>query len=453
MKVIVVGASHGGHESAVELLTRYENNEVTVYEAGDFISFMSCGMELYLEGKATQRDDVRNFKPEDVEKLGGQVYSQHQVTKIDPDKHEVEVKNLANGETFTDTYDKLILSSGVTPTTIPVPGNDLKNVFLMRGRDWATKLHDKLHDDQVKNVVVVGAGYIGIEAAEVFAKGGKNVTIVDRNQQPLANYLDPQLGEVVAKTLSENGVNLDLGRTVSEYQGTTEVQSVKTDDGCELPADLVIVAAGVTPNTDWLKGTVDLEEGGFIKTDPYLRTSAPDIYAVGDAIKSLFAPAGKPAPIALASAARRQARYVAETLTMTKPDRSFPGINGSSALSVFDYHLANTGVNAHNAELLNLDVAESVYHGKLRPNFVTDGNPDVWVKLTYHPESHQILGGQILSKGAITAHGNTISLAITAHMTLEDLAEADFFFQPGFDRQWSVLNIAAQTALGETPAV
>ncbi|CAH1850221.1 FAD-dependent oxidoreductase [Convivina praedatoris] len=453
MKVVIVGASHGGHESAVELLSRYEGNDVTVYEEGDFISFMSCGMQLYLEDQVTDRDEVRNFSPEQVESLGGKVLTNHKVTAIDVNAHKVTVKDTTTGEVKEDCYDKLILSSGVTPATLPVAGSDLNNVYLMRGRDWATKIYAKAHDEQVKNVVVVGAGYIGVEAAEVFNKAGKKVTIIDMINRPLGNYLDDELADKVTATLIKHGVDLKLGHSVQAFEGQGQVSSVKSDDGQAIPADLVIVAAGVKPNTKWLENTVALDKRGFIKTDSYLRTSAKDVFAIGDAILPLFTPAGQPAPIALASTARREARYLVENITMEQPSRAFPGVNGSSALTVFEYKLATTGVNAHNAAMLNLNVATSVYEATLRPKFVKDGNPAVTVKLTFNPESHIIMGGQFLSEADVTAHANTIALAIKAHMTLEDLAEADFFFQPGFDRQWSLVNLAAQVALGETPSV
>lgn len=453
MKVVIIGASHGGHESAHELLTRYDDMDVTVYEAGDFISFMSCGMELFLEGKVTQRDDVRNFKPADIEQYGGKVLANHLVQKIDTDKQEVTVLDQKTGKTLTDTYDKLIISSGVNPMTLPVPGADLDNVFLMRGRDWATKIDEKLHDDSVKNVVVVGTGYIGIEAAQVFAEAGKNVTVIDMINRPLGNYLDEELAGPIGDELTSHGVNLHLGHGVASFEGNGAVSSVKDDEGKVFDADLVIVAAGVKPNTKYLEGTVDLDARGFIKTDAYLRTSAKNVFAIGDAIKPLFAPARQAAPIALASTARREARYVVENIAIEKPARAFAGVNGSSALSVFGYKLATTGVNANNAAKMKLNVASSFYKATVRPNFVTDGNPEIFVKLTFNPENHEILGGQFLSKQDVTAHANTVALAIKGKMTLEDLAEADFFFQPGFDRQWSVLNLAAQTALGQIPSV
>lgn len=446
-KVIIVGASHGGHESAIELLDKYDDVDVTIYEAGDFISFMSCGMQLFLENKVTAEDDVRNFAPEDVEKKGGHVYANHEVTAIHPDKKTVTVKDLTNNSEEEVNYDKLILSSGVTPKVLPVPGNDLKNIYLMRGRDWASKLKAATNDPVIKNVVIVGAGYIGTEASEVFAKAGKHVTLMDMIDRPLGTYLNPELLDVLEPAFKDH-MDLKMGVKIEGFNGTDKVESVKTDKG-DVPADLVVVSAGVTPNTTWLKGTVDLDQRGWIKTDPYLRTNVKDVYAIGDAILPLSIPAGKPMPIALATTARREAQYLVDHLFEAKPDKAFKGVIGASALSVFDYHFATAGLNQFSAKRNDVPFKTSFYEDSMRPAYIPEkDNPKVYVSLTFNPYNHQILGGAVLSKYDITAQGNVLALAISHKMTLEDLAEQDFFFQPGFDRQWSLLNLAAQHALG-----
>lgn len=445
-KVIIVGASHGGHESAIELLDKYDDVDVTIYEAGNFISFMSCGMQLFLENKVTAEDDVRNFAPEDVEKKGGHVYANHEVTAIHPDKKTVTVKDLTNNSEEEVSYDKLILSSGVTPKVLPVPGNDLKNIYLMRGRDWASKLKAATTDPAIKNVVIVGAGYIGTEASEVFAKAGKHVTLMDMIDRPLGTYLNPELLDVLEPAFKDH-MDLKMGVKIEGFNGTDKVESVKTDKG-DVPADLVVVSAGVTPNTTWLKGTVDLDQRGWIKTDPYLRTNVKDVYAIGDAILPLSIPAGKPMPIALATTARREAQYLVDHLFEAKPDKAFKGVIGASALSVFDYHFATAGLNQFSAKRNDVPFKTSFYEDSMRPAYIPEkDNPKVYVSLAFNPYNHQILGGAVLSKYDITAQGNVLALAISHKMTLEDLAEQDFFFQPGFDRQWSLLNLAAQHAL------
>lgn len=451
-KVVIVGASHGGHQSILELLKRYDDVDIKLFEAGDFVSFMSCGMELYLENSVTGVNDVRNFSPSDFsDNKNVEILNNHQVTKINSDKKTVTVVNTKDQNSQEYPYDKLILSSGVKPKPIPVPGNDLKNVFLMRGYDWATQIKAKLEDPEVKNITVVGAGYIGIEAAEASVKAGKNVTLLDVIDRPLGTYLDKEMTDILEKHLEDKGVKVLTGVNIKEYTGSDKVTAIKTDKK-EIPSDLVIQAAGVQPNTDWLKGTVELDNRGWIKTNEYLQTNLDDVYAIGDATLAYSIPADNHVPIALATVARREARYVVKHLFEKNPALPFSGVVGSSALSVFDYHFTESGLNSFTAKRSNVDIKTSFYQGSLRPAYVPAGkdNPTVYVQLFFNPSSHVLLGGSVLSTYDITAQGNVLALAIQHKLTVEDLADADFFFQPGFDRQWSILNVAAQHALGET---
>jgi Pyruvate/2-oxoglutarate dehydrogenase complex, dihydrolipoamide dehydrogenase (E3) component, and related enzymes len=187
---------------------------------------------------------------------------------------------------------------------------------------------------------------------------------------------------------------------------------------------LIIQAAGVKPNTDWLRGTVELDKRGWIKTDKYLRTNLPDVYAIGDAVLAYSIPAQKDMPIALATVARREARYVAEHIFENTPSIPFSGVVGSSALSVFDYHFATSGLNMTTAQKADIEIHTSFYKDTLRPAYVPmeKGNTEVYVELDYNPNTHQLLGGAVLSTYDITAQGNVISLAIQQGLKLEDLA-------------------------------
>ena len=450
-KVVIVGASHGGHQSILELLSRYgQNVDITLFEAGDFISFMSCGMELYLEDQVTDVNDVRNFRPENFPQPNVHILNNHEVKTINADTKTVTVTDKQKNETKEYPYDKLILSSGVKAKALPVPGNDLENVFLMRGYNWAKKIKAKLADTSVKKVAVIGAGYIGIEAVEAFAKAGKEVVLLDALERPLGPYLDKEMTDILTTQLEEKGVKVVTGAKIEAFVGDTKVEAVKTDQA-EYPVELVIQAAGVVANTEWLKGVVDLDERGWIVTDEYLRTNLPDVYAVGDATLAYSIPAKTKLPIALATVARREARYVVAHLFEDIPSEPFSGVVGSSALSVFDYHFATSGLNSFTAKKAGVTLSSAYYEDTLRPKYVPakNGNPKVFVQLFFDRLTHQILGGAVLSTYDVTAQGNVLALAIQQKMTLEDLAKADFFFQPGFDRQWSLLNLAAQQALGE----
>ncbi|BDR56421.1 FAD-dependent oxidoreductase [Xylocopilactobacillus apis] len=445
MKVIVIGSSHGGFEAVQELLQDYPNAEIQWYEKGDFISFLSCGMQLYLEGLVKDVNSVRYATKEGMEKKGVHVFVKQEITEINPSQHQVTVRNLNDDSTRTESYDKLIISTGAIPSKLPVAGNDLENIYFMRGRDWAMKLKRATVEPNIRNVVVIGSGYIGIEAAEAFAKAGKNVTVIDILPRILGTYLDSEFTDVLAPELEKHNVNLALGQSVQKFEGENgTVKQVITDKG-SFDADLVIEAAGVKPNTQWLENTLELNPDHTIKTDAYQRTSAEDIFAVGDATLVTFAPTDQPAKIALATNSRRQGRFAVKNLE--KETIPTPPVSGSSALSVFKYHFASTGIKDATAGSYGIKT-ESVYvEDTWRPAFVPeDHNAKVQFKLTYSPEDGRILGAQIMSTADVTANINTISLAIEKHVTVDELAYTDFFFQPGFDRPWNIMNVAAQKA-------
>lgn len=451
MRYVIVGASHGGHEAALELLTQDPTAEVTIFEQGEFVSFMSCGMELYLTNQVKDPNTIRNFKPEDITVLGGHVENNAQVRAINDDQHEVTVFHTKTHEEEQVPYDKLIISSGVTPARLPVPGAELGNIYLMRGYDWARKLKAKLTDPTVKEVTIVGAGYIGIEAVESFLQAGKKVTLIDTLPRVLAAYLNQPMTDLITKRLVEHGVAIHTGEFVQAYQGSKgQVKQVRTDQGT-YETDLVVEAIGVKPSTEWLAGQVALDKRGWIKTDPYLQTNLPDVYAIGDAILPYSIPAGQPMPIALATTARREAQYVVQTMNGLANKRPFKGVVGTSALSILNYRFATAGLNEVTAQRAGLAVEISNYVDQRRPYYVSSaaGNGQVMVNLVYAPIEHTLLGGAVLAdQYDVTQLGSVLSLAISQRMTIEDLAEADFFFQPGFDRQWNVLNLAAQHALG-----
>ncbi|MBP2058008.1 NADH peroxidase [Lactobacillus colini] len=450
-KVVIVGASHPGHEAANELLDKYDDVDVTIYEASHFVSFMSCGMKLFLEGKTTGQDNVRNFAPEDLAKRGGQVIADSLVTAVHPENKTISVKHTDSNQEETVSYDKLIITSGVKPANLPVAGNDLENVFLMRGYGWASKINEALHDDSIKNIVVVGAGN-GISAVEAAKLAGKNVTLIDAGDRPLGNYMPKAFTDVFEAEFKKNNVQLLMNTKVEKFEGKDgKLTTVVTDQG-NVDADLVIVTAGIKPNTDWLKGSIELAKTGYVQTDEYFRTSAPDVYAIGDVIWPYSIPGNVHMPVPSASASRHEAQYLVDHLFEAKPTRPFRGLVGAQVLEAFDAHAAITGLNERSLKFLNVNAAIDVYEDHLRPAYIPEeDNPKVHVYLIFNKDNHQILGGGVLSSYDITAQTNVLSLAIGQRLTLEDLSEQDFFFSPSFDRQWSLLNLAAQHALGWAP--
>ena len=236
-----------------------------------------------------------------------------------------------------------------------------------------------------------------------------------------------------------------LGQTVQKFVGkSNKINQVVTNKGI-YDADLVIEAVGVKPNTGWLEDTLELNPDHTIKTDQYQRTSQPDIFAVGDATLVTFAPTDQTTKISLATNSRRQGRFAVKNLN--KPSKPTPAVSGSSALTIFNYHFASTGIKDATAKDYHKKVSSVYVEDTYRPNFIPDNqNAKVYFKLTYDPSDGRILGAQIMSTADLTANINTISLAIQQHVTVDQLAYADFFFQPNYDRPWNIMNIAAQKA-------
>lgn len=409
---------------------------------------------MYLEGTVKDVDTIRYATKEGMEARGVEVYPNTELLSFDAERHVARFKDLVSGKEREESYDKLILSPGSVPFIPDVPGKDLENVVGFGGRQSAEDLRYKCVTPAIKNVVVIGGGYIGIEAAVAFAKNGKHVTVIDLLDRPLDIYLDKELSDILEADMKLHGIDFVGGQRVTEYIGCgcpcskQKVRAVKTDKG-EYPADLVIVSAGVRPNTGFLKGLLDLHENGMIKTNDYMETSAKDVYAVGNATLIRYNPTDSHINIALATNARKQGRYAAKNALGEKI--AFEGVQGTSGLRVFDYKIASTGLNQKSAGRSGVPYAAVM----ISEDNKIDYHPacckeKVYAKLYYNPETRRVLGGQILSKADMTEMMNTLSMVIQAKMTVDQLAYADFFFQPTFNRPWGLLNelgLAAQRAL------
>lgn len=424
MKVIVIGASHGGLEAVTALTERTDVAEILWFDQGDIQSLVGT--------------EIENIGSHRVK-----LFSHSQVTKVDPEKRIVEAHS--EGQILQESYDKLILGVGATAVKLPVPGNQLANIKTLRSRQDMNNLRQAALDPTINNVVVIGAGYIGIGAVEIFASAGKKVTVIDVFDQPLATYLDPELTDVLTKEMTEHAVTLALGQRVEKFNGEQTVNEVVTDQAT-FPANLVVLSVGARPNTAWLQDEITLLPNGMIKTNEYMQTSDPDIFAIGDAVMVYSNAAKQDLTIQLASNAVRQGRFAVRNLTENR--HPFEGVQGSSGLKLFDYLFAATGLNTPSSERLEIDV-KSVF---LKQNILDDHipapvNAEVLFKLFYDPKTLKILGAQILSKKDLTAYINTISLALQTDITIEELAYTDFFFQPLFNTPWNLLNQAGQQAM------
>lgn len=430
MKVIVIGASHGGLEAVTALTERTDVTEIVWIDQRDIPALV--GSEL------------KNIPVERIK-----LFSHSKVTNVNPKKHMIEVQ--AGGKSLQESYDKLILGVGAMAAKLPVPGNQLAKIKTLRNRQDMNDLRQAALDPEINHVVVIGAGYIGIGAVEIFAAAGKKVTVIDVFDHPLATYLDSELTAVLAKEMTEHGVTLALGQRVEKFVGEGTVKEVVTDQAT-FSAELVVLSAGARPNTAWLKDAITLLPNGMIKTDDYMQTSEPDIFAIGDATTVYSNAAKQELTIQLATNAVRQGRFAVRNLT--EKLHPFEGVQGSSGLKLFDYMFASTGLNTSASERFVTEVGSVFLKQKILDNHLSAPvNAEVLFKLFYDPKTLKILGAQILSKKDLTAYINTVSLAIQAGFTIEQLAYTDFFFQPLFNTPWNLLNQAGQQAMKQAGIV
>ncbi|MDU6853836.1 MAG: FAD-dependent oxidoreductase [Zhenhengia sp.] len=443
MKVIVIGCTHAGTAAIVNTKSLYKDAEVTVYEKNDNISFLSCGIALHVADVVKDPKGLFYNSPEGLKELGVVTKMEHEVTQVDIKNKCVEVKDLNTGEVFKDTYDKLIITLGSWPIVPPFEGIELENIVLSKNYNHSQAIIEKAK--QAKNIVVIGAGYIGVELAEAFEMLGKNTTLVDAEERIMNKYLDAPFTAKAEEAFKEHGVNIATGEKVVRFEGTEGKVSKVITDKNTYEADLVVLCIGFKPNTSLVQGQLDMLPNGAIIIDEYMRTSEPDVFAAGDCCVVTYNPAGDTRYIPLATNAVRMGMLVARNLV--EPQLRYMGTQGTSGIKIYDYNIASTGMTEEVAKsTTNYDVVSIVFTDNYRPEFMPTYE-EAMVKLVYDKTSHRILGGQILSKHDLTQFMNTLSVVIQNNMTIEELAMTDFFFQPHFNKPWSLLNLVAIKAM------
>ncbi len=442
MKIVVVGCTHAGTAAVVNMKELYPNSQITIYEKNDNISFLSCGIALSVGNVVKDVQKLFYNSPENLASQGIITNMKHEVLDIDFDNKTLSVNNLTTGETFEDTYDKLVLTLGSWPIVPKFEGGELENIVLCKNYDHAKTIIDKTLDAQ--NVVVIGAGYIGVELAEAFEMKNKNVTLIDAEDRIMAKYLDKEFTDMAEAEFNKRGVNLVLGQKVQKFEGTDKVSKVVTDKG-EYEADLVVLCIGFAPNTNLVKGKLDTLPNGAIIIDEYMRTSKEDVFAAGDCCVVRFNPANENRYIPLATNAVRMGTLVAKNLL--NPTLKYMGTQGTSGIKIYDLCIASTGLTEEGAKkTTSLNVSSVTAIDNYRPEFMPTFE-EAKLTLVYDKDSRKVVGGQIISKIDLTQFMNTLSVAIQNEMTIEELAITDFFFQPHFNKPWSLLNIAALKSL------
>ena len=442
MKVIIIGGVAAGMSAASKIKRRLTEAEVVVYERGGFLSYGACGLPYYVGGF---NDDYRRMiarTKEKFEETGIKCKLHHEVIEVDASRKELLVKNLKTGTAFTDTYDKLMVAVGAAAVVPPFEGVELLGVHTLKTLEEGIFLREYAKSSEIKNVVIVGGGYIGVECAEAFLHLGKHVRLIEAADRILTPF-DPEMSEYAAKELRDKGVELHLAEKVKGFKGQVTVGQVEADNGIYC-ADLVIVAAGVRPETEFLKDTgMEMEKNGAIIVNRKLETSISDIYAAGDCVLVYNKAAEESSFLALGTVANKCGRIAGENIA--GGDQEFIGALGSAAIKVCELELGRTGMGEADAKRLGLPYKAVMIQAYDHPAYYPDPTP-IAIKLLYHQHTKKILGAQTCGfKGAVM-RTDIFAVAIQAGMTTEELGMTDLIYAPPFAGVWDAVHIACNAA-------
>ena len=433
MKVIVVGGVAAGPKTAARIMRVQPDAEVTLVEKGVLLSYAGCGLPYYISGVVPERDELMATPigvvrdPGFFEKVKQfHVLNRTEALEIDRQGKKLKVSGPA-GESWLD-YDKLVLATGADPVVPPIPGVKLEGIYPLKQVEDADRFKEELAREDVKRVAVVGAGLIGVEMAETFAKMGMDTTMVEMLPQILP-MLDWEMARFVENHLKANGVKVMTGAKVEEFLGTSRVQTIKTSAG-ELDADLVVMCIGVRPSVALAKGAgLELGVTGAIKVNGQMRTSDESIYAAGDCVECVDAQTGKACYVPLGSTANKQGRVAANAICGR--DDSFPGVLGSTVCKVIGVNVSRTGLSEKAARDMGYDVVTCAAPGPDRAHFYP-GNQPIIIKLIADAKTRKLLGAQIVGPGDVSKRADVCVTAITAGMTVDQLAHLDLCYAPPF---------------------
>jgi len=463
LKVIIIGGVAGGASCAARLRRLDENAEILMVERGPYVSYANCGLPYHVGGVIEKESsllvaDEKVFR----EQFAVDVRTRCEATRLWPEKKTVELRNVATGEVTSETYDKLVLSPGAAPIRPPLPGIDLPGIFKVRTvpdareiREWIegrkaypSGMHTYSGFQTVKPVmraVVVGGGFIGLEMAENLIHHELEVTLVQRGNQ-LLTPIDPEMARYVERHMEKNGVRLVLNDGASGFKPAADGSlEVHTQSGKVLPADIVVLGIGVRPE-NWLAKNAGLEIGemGGIRVDEHMRTSAPDIFAVGDAIEVKDYVTGQWSLVALAGPANRQGRIAADVIAGR--DSRYRGTQGSAIIGLFGGAAAWTGVSEKTLNRLGETDYEKIY---LYPNSHAGYYPGakyLALKIIFRKSDGRLLGAQAVGQEGVDKRIDAIAMAIQLGGTVYDLEETELCYAPQFGSAKSPVNFAGMVA-------
>jgi len=455
MKLVIVGGGAGGPATATRARRLDENAEIVLFEKGEHVSYAHCGLPYYTGGVIKDRSNLLVSNPQELKmRYNIDVRLHSEVKAIMPKTRQVEVADLINNKHYLASYDYLILSPGAEPISLPLVGDNVKNIFTLRSLTNADILLEFIHKKQPRRAVVIGGGFIGLEIAENLKLLGMETTIIEMLDQVLPQ-LDHEMVSIAQQTIKANGVGLVLSASaeaIVEDKGETKVQ---LRNGLKIPFDLMILAVGVKPNVKLAQSAgIQIGELGGIKVDDYMQTSITNIYAVGDAVETKHLVTGKPTLTPLAGPASRQARVAVDNIYGRKIP--YEGTIGTAIVRIFSTVVAITGASEKLLKKEDVPYSMCYLHPFSHANYYPDASP-IAIKLLFSPNDGRVLGAQAVGCDGVDKRIDVLATAITAKMAVDDLTKIQLSYAPQFGSGKDAINIAGYVASnilhGDAPTV
>lgn len=441
MKVIIVGGVAGGATCATRLRRLKSDAEIKIYERDYYISYANCGIPYYIGG-LVPRERLFVTTPEEMKKKYNiDTLVRHEVIKIFPSQKKILVKNLESGEEFEDYYDYLVLSPGASPIKPKIPGIESEKIFTLRTVGDADNIIKEIESGK-KEATVVGGGFIGIEVTENLVRRGVKVNLVEALPQVLS-FLDKDLISYIHDELENNGVNLFLGSAVKEFKENEKIETI-LENGKSVKSDFVIFSIGVKPEVNLAKEAgLSIGETGGILVDENMRTSDPNIFAIGDAVEIVNFVSGTKTRIPLAGPTHKQARVAADNIVGL--NSKYLGSIGTAIVKIFNITGASTGLNSVNLEKLGINYKFECLSTFNHAGYYPDAFP-LYLKVFYDSKTGKILGGQAVGFDGVDTVINSLATAIRFNAKVTELKDIDFAYSPQYGHAKNPLNIIGTMA-------
>lgn len=441
-KIVVVGANHAGTACINTILDNYKDKEVVVFDANNNISFLGCGMALWIGKQIAGAEGLFYSNKEILTGKGAKIYMETKVDCIDYANKKICATD-KDGNKIEETYDKVILATGSLPITPRIEGMELENVQFVKLYQNAAEVIEKLKDDSIKHVTVVGAGYIGVELAEAFKRNGREITMIDCAETCLSGYYDRDFTDMMTENLKQNGVQVVFNEMVSKIVGNGKVEAIVTDKS-EYKTDMVVLCIGFRPNNELGKNDLELFRNGAYIVNKRQETSIKDVYAIGDCATVYDNSIKDTNYIALATNAVRSGVVAAHNACGT--DIESIGVQGSNGISIWGLNMVSTGLTLEKAKANGFDAITTEFEDLQKPAFIEHNNEKVKLRIVYDKNTRVILGAQMASREDISMGIHMFSLAIQEGVTIDKLKLLDIFFLPHFNQPYNYITMAALTA-------